>query len=243
MKHEGDEFTTRLYAGSEGAAGYVKLIETWGSDEQVIEAARMSTQKGFLGWGNEERAGDEKLLRYLWENKHHTPFEQCGLTFEVKLPICITREFQRHRTLSFNELSARYTEVPDEDYTPCVTNLVERSKPTTNKQKAGSQPMSSAGATLWIQELQDLQEMASKVYSRGLYTGVPREVARLALLMSRMSTMRVSGNLRNWFHFLGLRLDVGAQQEIRDAATAIMSYASQFFPRSAALFSEEALNG
>lgn len=79
--------------------GYVRLIETWGSDERVIESARMSTQKGFEGWGPKEdgKPGDEKLLRYLWENKHSTPFEMAGLTIETSAPIFVFREWHRHR--------------------------------------------------------------------------------------------------------------------------------------------------
>jgi thymidylate synthase (FAD) len=100
----------------------VRLIEKWGSDEGIIEAARMSTAKGFEGWGHECRRcggagintpslakcepcggkgiipGDEKLLRFLWENKHATPFEMGGLTIEVMAPIFVFREWHRHRT-------------------------------------------------------------------------------------------------------------------------------------------------
>jgi flavin-dependent thymidylate synthase len=78
--------------------GYVKLIETWGSDERVIEAARMSTGKGFLGWGTPEQPGDEKLLAYLYNNSHYTPFEMAGMIIEVKAPILVYREWHRHRT-------------------------------------------------------------------------------------------------------------------------------------------------
>src|SRR5690606_23323400 len=97
--------------------GYVRLVEAWGSDERIIEAARMSTGKGFLGWGPKEdgKPGDEKLLRYLWEHKHATPFEMAGLVVEVQAPIFVFREWHRHRTQSFSELSARYVPMPDLD--------------------------------------------------------------------------------------------------------------------------------
>lgn len=104
--------------------GYVRLIETWGSDERVIESARMSTGKGFLGWGPKQicswckapegdsgkcgvggphvytdgHPGDEKLLRFLYENAHSTPFEMAGLVLEIQAPIFIFREWHRHRT-------------------------------------------------------------------------------------------------------------------------------------------------
>lgn len=78
--------------------GYVALVEKWGSDESIIEAARMSTGKGFLGWGTKEVPGDEKLLAYLYNAKHDTPFEMGGVVIEVKAPIFVFREWHRHRT-------------------------------------------------------------------------------------------------------------------------------------------------
>ena len=77
--------------------GSIELIETWGSDERIVESARMSTQKGFLGWGPKEdgKPGDEKLLRFLWEHSHATPFEMAGAIFEVQAPIFVFREWHR----------------------------------------------------------------------------------------------------------------------------------------------------
>ena len=105
--------------------GYIEPIEHWGSDERIIEAARMSTAKGFLGWGTPDAPGDEKLLRFLWENKHQTPFEMAGLTIEVQAPIFVFREWHRHRVpFGYNEMSARYTPLPDVNYIPSVERLM-----------------------------------------------------------------------------------------------------------------------
>lgn len=79
-------------------SGYVSIVESWGSDQRIIEAARMSTSKGFLGWGTPDSPGDEKLLAFLYNNKHSTPFEMAGMTIEVKAPIFVFREWHRHRT-------------------------------------------------------------------------------------------------------------------------------------------------
>jgi hypothetical protein len=92
---------------------YVQAIEGWGRDERIIEAARMSTGKGFQGWDT-----DAKLLAFLYNNKHATPFEMAGLVIEVKAPIFVFREWHRHRTQSYNEMSARYIPLPDENYVP-----------------------------------------------------------------------------------------------------------------------------
>src|SRR4029079_8395260 len=122
--------------------GYVEIIDNWGSDERIIEAARMSTGKGFLGWGGgwcpnsphdtectckgtrQNPPGDGKLLRFLWEHKHATPFEMGGLVIEVMAPIFVFREWHRHRTQSYNEMSARYTPLPDVNYIPSIERLM-----------------------------------------------------------------------------------------------------------------------
>ena len=80
--------------------GYIELIDMWGSDQSIVEAARMSTNKEFKGWGTPENPGDEKLLAFLWRNNHATPFEMAGAQIEVKAPIFVFREWHRHRTQS-----------------------------------------------------------------------------------------------------------------------------------------------
>jgi thymidylate synthase (FAD) len=88
--------------------GFVRLIETWGSGEAgvpeagIIEAARQSTQGAFRGWET-----DEKLLRFMYENNHNSPFEFCGAVIEIQAPIFVFREWHRHRTQSYSEMSAR----------------------------------------------------------------------------------------------------------------------------------------
>src|SRR3954465_12760186 len=104
-------------------SGYVNFVEAWGSDERIVEAARMSTAKGFQGWGTSEAPGDEKLLRFLWEHKHATPFEMAGMVIEVQHAFFVFREWHRHRTQSFNELSARYTALPDLFYVPSLERM------------------------------------------------------------------------------------------------------------------------
>lgn len=225
--------------------GYVTLVEAWGSDEQIIEAARMSTNKGFLGWdpGSLEdgtpHKGDAALLRYLWTNKHLTPFEQCGLTFEVQAPIMVFREWHRHRTQSFNEMSGRYTTLPDLYYIPSRRRLKAAKQSTTNKQ--GSEDGFDDRTADWIQkELEIITGQCRRVYERLLAEGVSREVARLVLPVNQYSRMRASANLRNWLHFLELRLHPAAQFEIRCYAEAVASIIGEQFPRTYGLFKEEA---
>lgn len=224
--------------------GYCVLVESWGSDERIVEAARMSTGKGFQGWGNAEKPGDEKLLKYLWENKHGTPFEMAGMTVEIQAPIVVFREWHRHRTQSYNEMSARYSPLPDVNYVPSVERcMVVRG---ANKQAgavAGSEQLTHESALEWLAELTEVYEHAERVYQSGLRRGVPKEVARLPVPVGRYSRMRASANLRNWLAFLTLRSDHvpsgrAAQYEIRQFANAVGDLIAGAFPRTWALFAQ-----
>ena len=239
--------------------GYVKLIETWGSDQRVIEAARMSTDKGFQGWGawhcpqcqavldhaticacghaNYYKAGDEKLLAYLYKNKHFTPFEMSGLIVEVQAPIFVFREWQRHRTQSYNELSARYTELPNLFYTPSTNRLCNSRQSTSNKQGSDG-GFSEADAATLGQQLTAAYTASREAYDHLLTQGLSREVARLVVPVAQYSRMRASANLRNWLQFLDLRMAPNAQFEIREYANAVATLVKEKFPKTFQLFDE-----
>lgn len=231
--------------------GYVELVESWGSEERIIEAARMSTNKGFQGWGSEAyweepdgggeavlkpaTVGDEKLLRYLYEHKHHTPFEMAGLTVEVQAPIFVFREWHRHRTQGFNELSARYTPMPNLVYQPTVDRCLMSGK---SKQSHATTIADEVKISDWLDRLSRLCEETEATYQDGLSAGVPKEVARLAVTVGRYSRMRATANLRNWLHFLALRMDTAAQWEIRQFANVVGQIVATSFPRTWQLFLE-----
>jgi thymidylate synthase (FAD) len=238
--------------------GYLKKIEHWGSDEHIVEAARMSTGKGFLGWGPRRvcpnhshsfdecatvEQGDEKLLRYLWENKHATPFEMAGMTIEVQAPIFVFREWHRHRTQSYNEMSARYTPLPDVNYVPTVDRLMTGGG-GVNKQMGtvkGANEMTSDTAFWFQNQLERSYREAQDLYDKALKSGVPKELARVHLPVGRYSRMRASANLRNWLAFLTLRStskNQNAQWEIRQFADAVGQIVAASFPRTWGLFSE-----
>lgn len=239
--------------------GYVNYVEHWGSDERIIEAARMSTNKGFKGWGTICRctrsippiptaicpeckgegyiSGDEKLLRYLWENKHSTPFEMAGLVIEVQAPIFVFREWHRHRTQSYNELSARYTELPDLYYIPSVERLMGGAQSKTNKQ--GSTGGFSEEESKYRQKIIEEATHGARVYyDQLLHLGVARELARLVVPVNQYSRMRASANLRNWLAFLTLRMAPNAQWEIRQYAKAVATIIKERFPRTYDLYCE-----
>jgi thymidylate synthase (FAD) len=219
----------------------------------------MSTDKGFKGWGQwicarceglypqaqtcecgghvEYKQGDEKLLRFLYEHKHMTPFEMAGLIIEVQAPIFVFREWHRHRTQSYNEMSGRYTQLPDLYYIPSVERLQASRQDLKNKQGSES-GFSPEEATDLQQGLELTYRKTREVYEELLARGVAREVARMVLPVAQYSRMRASANLRNWLAFLTLRMDPAAQWEIREYANAVASVIEKLFPRTYQLFTE-----
>lgn len=220
--------------------GFVRLVETWGSDERIVEAARMSTGKGFLGWGAPDSPGDEKLLRYLWENRHATPFEMAGAVFEVQAPIFVFREWHRHRTQSYNEMSARYAPLPDVNYVPTVERLMAGGGHLTKQAGTvrGAAAITDRTAELHVERLRRSYAAAESLYQDALAAGVPKELARIHLPVGRYSRMRASAVLRNWLAFLTLRMAPSAQWEIRQYASAVHDLLADRFPRALALFDE-----
>lgn len=239
--------------------GYVELIEAWGSDERIIEAARMSTGKGFTGWGPKHSGncttqgpnwengcncgcnhpGDEKLLKFLYSNNHSTPFEMGGMVIEVQAPIFVFREWHRHRTQSYNEMSARYTPLPDVNYVPTTERLMLNAD-GSNKQAgtiAGAEALTEEHAKYFQERLITSYAKAQGLYDDALSWGVPKELARVHLPVGRYSRMRASANLRNWLAFLTLRTAKSAQWEIRQYAIEVSLFIAEKFPRTHALLS------
>lgn len=257
--------------------GHLSEVEHWGSDERIIESARMSTGGGFRGWakatcqncGEETEphadflaahsrspglwdlpcdvcggdvkieTGDEKLLGYLYRNKHATPFEMAGITIEVKAPIIVFRQWHRHRTQGYNEMSARYTPLPDENYRPLPERCIV--VPGENKQARGAVDRVPTHEEVldWLDNYLDTAyQWAQRAYARGLQIGVPKEIARLPVPVARYSIMRATANLRNWLAFMTLRSDPHAQEEIRVYSDAIGKVVAERFPRTWDLFVE-----
>ena len=110
--------------------GFVRLVDWMGGDISIVRAARVSYDSAWRA--GEDEGSDKRLINYLWKHAHTTPFEAVTLTFEVKAPIFVFRQWHRHRTWSYNELSARYRELPEEFYVP-DPRVVGR-QATNNKQ-------------------------------------------------------------------------------------------------------------
>lgn len=211
--------------------GYVRLIDHMGSDLSIVRAARVSYD---AAWRAGEDAGsDERLIRYLWKHRHTTPFEAVTLTFEVHAPIFVFRQWHRHRTWSFNELSARYRELPTEFYIPDVAQIGSQS--TNNKQGRtldGTERSDEVG----LYEAQCRESFDT--YRTLLDAGWPRELARSVLPVSTYSTMFATVNLLNLFKFLTLRADGHAQHEIRVYADAMLTLIEDIVPVATAAWRE-----
>lgn len=242
--------------------GYVKLIDWMGTDENIVEAARMSTGKGFLGWepgvcpicnadgrvcfaceGKGKIAGDKNLLETLYEMAHATPFEMCELVVETQAPIAVYREHHRHRTQSYNEMSARYMPLPDLNYVPTVERLLIGGGHLTKQ--AGTvkdaEPLTRETAEHYRQWLMDEYASQEQLYQTALRKGVPKELARMHIGVGRYSRMRAKANLRNWLSFETLRYHPAAQWEIRQYATVIANIIATLWPRTWKLYEEYTL--
>jgi len=217
----------------------------------IIEAARQSTQGSFRGWKPAacdcgwipetfkphaatcsfvKQPGDAKLLEFLYSHKHFTPFEFAGMVIEVQAPIFVFREWHRHRTQSYNEMSARYAPLPDLYYVPTKERLwLDAGK---NKQAQGIIPLCQEVADQWLESLQDAYRGTELMYQAALAGGIPKELARLCIPVGHYSRMRASANLRNWLAFMTLRCDPQAQWEIRQFADAVASVIEKTFPRT-----------
>ncbi len=199
--------------------GFVRLIESMGSDLSITRAARVSYDAAWRA--GEDEGSDARLIRYLWKNKHTSPFEAVEFQFEVKAPIFVFRQWHRHRTWSFNELSARYRELPEEFYVPDPFKVGVQAK--DNKQ---ARDIAAANASLDHRADADMLrkqcEESFATYRKLLEAGWPRELARSVLPVATYSHMFAKVDLRNLLHFLDLRIHPHAQHEIRVYGEAML---------------------
>lgn len=209
--------------------GHVRLVESMGNDLSIVRNARVSYNASWRA--GEDEGSDTRLINYLMKNRHSTPFESVVLTFDIKAPIFVFRQWHRHRIgWSYNELSARYKELPEEFYTPAPEHIGVQSK--DNKQArviegalAGTPTQQLIADTIWSTTMN-----CFKQYRELLKQGCPRELARSVLPVNTYSHMFATCNLQSLFHFLSLRLHPHAQFEIQSYAQALLELASAVAP-------------
>jgi thymidylate synthase (FAD) len=205
--------------------GFVKLIDSMGGDLSIVRAARVSFDAAWRV-GLDSGDSDNRLIRYLWKNKHTTPFEAVTFTFEVKAPIFVIRQWHRHRTWSYNELSARYRELPEEFYVPGEIGVQSKD----NKQGRSADTRSTLDNDVLRSAIKASAEASFDTYRRLLAQDVPRELARSVLPVNTYTHMFATVNLLNLFRFLTLRTDSHAQYEIRVYADAILELIKPIVP-------------
>lgn len=210
--------------------GLVRLVDHMGSDLSIVRSARVSYNAAWRA--GEDEGKDAKLIDYLLRNRHTTPFESVTFTFEVKAPILVFRQWHRHRTWSFNEVSARYSELPAEFYVPAMDQITTQS--SSNKQMRTDVVNPEAGRARRV--IQDTCSRAFDSYKELLRVGVPRELARCVLPVNTYSHMFATVNLHNLFGFLKLRLHEHAQYEIRVYAKALLELIEPIVPVAVGAF-------
>jgi len=204
--------------------GFLRLIDSMGSDLAISRNARVSYDAEWRA--GEDEGSDAKLINYLYKNGHNTPFEAVSVTFEVKAPIFVFRQWHRHRTQSYNELSARYKELPEEFYVPELAQITTQS--TDNKQMRTDEINPKAGHIRAAILTSNKEEF--NINNAMLEIGCPREIARSVLPVGTYSHMFATANLNNWFKFLAERIHPHAQYEIRVYAEAILKELEKVAP-------------
>lgn len=198
--------------------GFVRYIDHMGTDLRIVESARISY--GSPSKGDE---ADKKLLNYLLKNKHTSPFEMCKITFNIRMPIFVMRQFVRHRMQNLNEVSARYTELPDIFYNPEKW----RAQSKTNKQGSEIADLDHD----WLSKTLECSYTESYAcYKRLLEAGVAKELARLILPVGIYTEIYSTWDLCNLLKFFALRDDPHAQWEHQQFALAMKAITTQLFP-------------
>tara|TARA_B000000565_G_scaffold253132_1_gene229285 strand:- start:1857 stop:2744 length:888 start_codon:yes stop_codon:yes gene_type:complete len=199
--------------------GFVRLIDVMGTDDSVVQAARVS-----YGDGTKTVNTDRNLIRYLMRHEHTTPFEMCEVKFHIKLPIFVMRQLIRHRTASVNEYSGRYSIMSDEFYVPKTFE----SQSKTNNQGRGGPLENIQGKLHW--DFKTSSQQAYKKYEELIEHDVARELARAVLPVSNYTEAYWKCNMKNFLHMVRLRADSHAQWEIQEYANAMYKLVKPKFP-------------
>lgn len=213
--------------------GFVRLVDYMGSDDRIVQSARVS-----YGSGTKSFRQDRGLINYLLRNDHTSPFEQVQLTFHTKMPIFVARQWVRHRTARLNEISGRYSVMKDEFYVPDPAQM--RGQSSDNKQARSEEQVE--GASEMLAEMAADQAQVYAHYEQMIEKGLAREIARNNLPLSLYTEWYWQIDLHNLFHFLRLRLDAHAQYEIRVYAEAMARCAAAVAPLAYEAFVEHKLN-
>jgi thymidylate synthase (FAD) len=216
--------------------GFVRLVDYLGGDERIVQAARVS-----YGAGTKSYREDSALIDHLLRNEHTSPFEQVILTFHVKLPIFVARQWIRHRTARVNEISGRYSVMKDDFYLPALADVAMQS--ADNRQGRSAEALPEDDARSCVARMEAGQRAAYEEYSGLVDAGLARELARIDLPLSLYTEWYWQIDLHNLFRFIQLRLDPHAQLEIRAYARVLLDISRKVAPAATSSFENHALGG
>ena len=214
--------------------GFVGLIDHMGSDQAIVQAARVS-----YGEGTKSVNEDRGLIRYLLRHAHSTPFEMVEFKFHLKMPIFVMRQHVRHRMASINEYSGRYSVMTDEFYIPEQTRIQAQS--SDNKQGSAGQlaeqelemalnTIQRVSAESYLDYLSLINDPNGRDYNLCERQGLARELARMVLPVNNYTELYWKIDLKNLFHYLNLRIDSHAQYEIQQLALPIAEHVKRICP-------------
>lgn len=224
MKEE--DKTIHLY---HDGIGKVQLIQHWGSDKMIVNAARVSFGKDNNSPLNDK---DAKLIRYLLRNRHSSPFEHVGCTWKFTVPLFVRSQHHRHRTWAYNEISRRYTSEKMEYYVPETFRTQHKSNRQASNMDQINPSIFGNGLSWLVASLrvQEIVDYSMLIYDRMLKAGVAREQARMILPQNLYTEYYGTVSLHNALHFLSLRDDPHAQWEIRRVAEGMKEQMRKLFP-------------
>lgn len=226
--------------------GYVRLVDWYGTDIRIVETARISYKSPSKG---EEQ--DKKLLRYLYKNRHTSPFEQCSITFNIKLPLFVQGQMVRHRTQKLNQMSARYSIMEDEFYIPTEWRKQDiKNKQGSVEEKEFNPPIKLMDSPneyglrdMYVvntatEAVKEFCVRSYDLYQQLISQGISREMARIILPQNLYTEIYTTWDLHNLIHFFTLRLDEHAQYETRQYATAMYEIFEKLYPWTAEAYKQ-----
>jgi len=215
--------------------GFVRLVDSMGGDDAIVQSARVS-----YGKGTSKVSQDRGLIRYLMRHRHTTPFEMVEFKFHCKMPIFVARQWVRHRTANINEYSLRYSEARDEFYFPDPDHIEFQS--TLNKQGRIGEVDEDLKKKVQAY-FKEISDRSFEIYCELNEAGVARELARAILPVNLYTEWYWKNDLHNLLHFIGLRSDGHAQYEIRVFSDAMATYVKQVAPFAWEAYQDYVVNG
>ena len=207
----------------------VELLDHMGTDDTIIESARVSTQKNAKDLSEE---GKQRFINRLMRDHHGSPFESCIVRFRLHFPIAMSREQVRHRMQSINEESARYSVIEPEYYLPDESRQLQQVGKAMDYVFEDGTPEQRE---ILEREFTKAYSACDSAYRTMLDAGIAREVARFVNPVGLYSTMIVTMNLRSLMNYLSLRQESELshpQWEINQIANQMEEHFKNTFPKT-----------